>query len=742
MSILSKLLIPFLLLSLLGCNNSEETQFEQTVHLVDPFLGTGGHGHTYPGATTPFGMVQLSPDNGTQGWDWVSGYHWSDSVIVGFSHTHLSGTGIGDWADISVQPILDNDSKAALENELIQYSFDHANEEARPGYYKVTFDNGIQVELSATKRVGIHRYRIADGTANLKLRFDMGFAINWDESTDAMLKILDDSTLVGYRKSTGWSKNQEVYFAARFNGTFAEIEWPEEAPEEVVEQQVWTSKKAKLLLSVQAKEYILRVGLSSASIDGAIKAIEMEAPHQNFDQYVEDANALWANELNSIRATFKNPAADTIFATALYHTSLAPNLYSDANGSFKAVGGGQKNLTDFDRYTVFSLWDTFRATHPLFLFTQSERLDDFLQSVLSFYDESGLLPVWALSGHETNTMTGYHAVPVLAEAILKGRLTNKMLVQKAYEAMKKSAMQDIRGTNYYLEYGYIPADLDGWSVTKTLEYAYDDWCIAKVAAYLGEEEDETYFLRRAKSYEALFDSETHFMRAKDSKGNWVEPFDPYYSEHGFEGMYIEGTAWQHSWFVPHDVAGLISLFGSKEAFTTKLDSTFETSSELRGENVSVDISGLIGQYAHGNEPSHHVAYLYSFADEAWKTQQKVRQIMNELYTTGAEGLSGNDDCGQMSAWYIFSALGFYHVDPVSGQYILGSPLVEQAVLNLPNGKQFKVETDHQAKNNIYVQSVKLNGVELQRPWITYDEIMQGGVLHFSMSEQPNKLLYK
>lgn len=725
----------FTLLLALACQQSQPESFD-TYSQVDPFIGTGGHGHTYPGATTPFGMVQLSPDNGTEGWDWCSGYHYSDSLLAGFSHTHLSGTGIGDWADISVMPLLEQDRSV---NPSPRYRYEHANEQAKPGFYHLQLDNGIEAELTATPRVGIHRYQFPDGQASLS--FDMGFSINWDDPVDSYLHLLNDTTLVGYRISTGWAKDQRVYFAARFSNPLTSYAaFTKDEALGGMDGDSLRAPEARFVIHWDNQdEILLRVGLSSASIEGAIASLQQEAPKNSFAEYRASAKALWNEGLSGISARFHEPAYDTIFATALYHTMLAPNLYEDANGTYKGVGGSIQQAEDFDRYTVFSLWDTFRAAHSLFLFTQPDRIDDFYRSMLAFYDESGALPVWALSGHETHTMTGYHAVPVLAEGILKGYIQDQQLIRKAYEAMKKSAMQDIRGTNFYREYEYIPHDKDGWSVTKTLEYAYDDWCIAQVAAILGEEEGEQYYLKRSQYYRNLFDPETGFMRAKDSDGNWVEPFDPYYSEHGFEGMYIEGTAWQHSWFVPHDVKGLADLFGGKQKLIKKLDETFETSSELRGENVSVDISGLIGQYAHGNEPSHHVAYLYTMLGEHHKTQQKIRQILTELYTTGPEGLSGNDDCGQMSAWYIFSALGFYPVDPVSGKYIIGSPLVERAEIKLSQNKTFEIRVENQADEHPYIQEIRLNGQNIaNRMWISHEEILAGGKLEFVMTAKPNR----
>jgi predicted alpha-1,2-mannosidase len=698
-----------------------------TLHLVDPFVGTGGHGHTFPGATLPFGMVQLSPDNGTEGWDWCSGYHYSDSMIAGFSHLHLSGTGIGDLYDISLMPYYASEALAGK-----RAKFSHRNETAKPGYYSVMFDNGITTELTTTQRTGMHRYTFPADSVKC-IAINLGFSINWDKPTDALITQLNDTLITGYRMSTGWAKDQRVFFAAVFSQPMQSVRFADQ-PKATTELR---DPKARAICTFAqgAEPLFVKVGISSASVEGALANLQAETAGLQFNQAVAAAGVQWEAELGKIRATLISKELDTVFATALYHTAMAPNLYSDVQGGYKAADHTVRTAKGFERYTVFSLWDTFRASHPLFTLTQPERLNNFFQSIMAFYDEHGLLPVWALMGNETNTMTGYHAVPVLADAILKGLLTENL--DKVYEAMLASAGQSIRGSNFYREYGYIPADKYGWSVTKTLEYAFDDWCIAQVAKKLGKADDYRRFTARAAYYANLFEPTTGFMRAKNSQGAWLEPFDPFHSEHGFEGMYIEGTAWQHTWFVPHDVAGLIALYGSPQAFVQHLDSIFEVTSEMTGENVSVDISGLIGQYAHGNEPSHHVAYLFSYAGQPWKTQERVRQIMKKMYTTGPEGLAGNDDCGQMSAWFVFSALGFYPVNPADGNYVLGSPLVTDAQIRLGEGRTFRVSAKNNSEANSYVQSVSLNGKALSRSFISHAEIMAGGELVFTMGPEPN-----
>ena len=714
-----------------------ETEVRYTEY-VDPFIGTAAHGHTYPGATVPFGMVQLSPDNGTHGWDWVSGYHYTDSVIVGFSHTHLSGTGIGDLADILFMPVQRevevNKIVASREDYDYKSSFSHDKESAAPGFYSVYLnDNHVKVELTASERVGFHQYTF-DGTGKPQIIIDLGFAINWDKPVDTYLKIENDTTLVGYRKSKGWADQQQLYFSARFSEPITSYTIYEDGS--AIEGAEVTSPRSLVILSFEEGKKVIRakVGLSSADITGATKSLS-EIDHWDFQRSKPEASDKWEAELSKIQVQGQNEEQLKTFYTALYHTSLAPVIYSDLKGKYKGADGEVYQVEDYKKYSIFSLWDTFRAANPLFTITQPERVNDFINSMLSHYDEYGLLPVWELTGNETNTMTGYHAIPVITDAWLKG--FEGFDKPKAYEAMKKSAMQDIRGVNFYKKFGYIPADLENESVTKNLEYAYDDWCIAQIAKELGKKEDYDYFMERSRSYKHLYDSTTRFMRGKLADGTWTEPFDPKYSSHRVDAEYTEGNAWQHSWFVPHDVEGLIDLMGGEDVFVKMLDSLFSESSEIHGDNVSADISGLIGQYAHGNEPSHHIAYLYNFAGQPWKTQKIVRQITDELYNSEPDGLSGNEDCGQMSAWYVFSALGFYPVNPANGMYVIGAPMFEKAVINLPEGKQFEIMATGLSERNTYIQAVELNGKPLERSFIKHQEIMAGGTLKFDMGPEIN-----
>lgn len=691
---------------------------------VDPFLGTGGHGHVYPGATVPFGMVQLSPDNGTEGWDWSSGYHYSSTTIAGFSHTHLSGTGIGDWCDISVLPLTDTQN---IRSEKILIPFDHAQEKARPGFYQVKLDNKIQVELTATERTGYHRYQFPTNEA--WLRFDMGFSINWDDPKDGYLRLIDDSTIVGHRFSEGWAKGQKVYFAARFSSPIQQHLFLNDTASS--NGEAW-GKEVKLALQFQPKDQLqFKVSLSSVSTEKALQ----ELAQQNglsFDQVVQSADQLWEAELNKIQIESDDPEVMTKFYTSLYRTCMAPVLYSDADGSFQTAAGQFGNSSTYgNRYTIFSQWDVFRALNPLFTITQPKRVPEMINSMLQFYEENGLLPVWDISTWEANTMTGYHSVPIIADAILKD--ISGFDYQKAYEAMKASAAQNQRGTEAYRKYKYVPQNLHGWSVTITLEYAFDDWCIAQVAQKLGKMDDYKLFMERSNYYKNLFDPATGFMRGKDTSGKFIEPFDPLWSEHGFDGQYIEGTAWQHSFFVPHDVAGLAALYGGQAQLIKKLDELFEAPSELHGENTSADVSGLIGQYAHGNEPSHHIIYLYTLLGKPEKTAKWLRVVADSMYKTGPDGLVGNDDCGQMSAWYVWSALGLYPVNPASGEYVFGVPFINKATIKLPNDKTLTIRVKRNSNTKEeFLQKVMWNGKPVEITSISHAELLKGGTLELGL----------
>ncbi|MEH0157593.1 GH92 family glycosyl hydrolase [Limibacter armeniacum] len=708
---------------------------------VDVFIGTGEHGHTYPGATVPFGMVQLSPNNGKSGWDWVSGYHYSDSIIVGFTHTALSGTGIGDLSDILIMPTtasVDLTKKIKSRDDYdYKAKYSHQQEVARPGFYQVTLQpSQIKAELTTTERSGMHRYTFPEiGEASVVM--DLGFAINWDGPYDTEIRVEAPTIVSGYRFSKGWAANQQVYFVMEFSKpikSYKLVEGTSLANENA--QSVMAAKtKGQFFFDVEADEEVLvKVGLSTVSVEGAKNNLAKENPDWDFETIKNKAFKLWDKELNQIQVSADTDSLKSIFYTALYHTKLAPTILSDVDGQYRGADQ-QVHKTAGTYYSTFSLWDTFRANNPLFTILDADRVSDMVNTMLRHYDENGRLPVWALAANETDCMTGNHSIPVITDAILKG--VKGFDYDKAFEAMKETQMKDIRGLNHYKKYGYIPLDKQDESVTITLEYAFDDWCVAQVAQKLGKQSDYKAFLKRSEAWQYLFDKETGFMRGKDSKENWRTPFDPKRSEHRKDTDYTEGNAWQHSWFVLQDVEGLIKAHGGNKAFVNKLDLLFSESSEITGDHASPDISGLIGQYAHGNEPSHHITYLYALAGAPEKTAEKVHEIMTTQYSAQPEGISGNEDCGQMSAWYVMSAMGIYPVNPASGQYVIGTPLFDRVQIQLKNGKTLEITTNNKSDQNIYVKSVKLNGKVLKGHLITHQEILNGGKLEFEMSAKPS-----
>jgi predicted alpha-1,2-mannosidase len=565
------------------------------------------------------------------------------------------------------------------------------------------------------------------------IKIDLGFAINWDKATECHLRQVSPTRFVGYRKSTGWAKKQVVYFALEISKPVNELVLFADKKKAGSSTATAQDLKAFLQFSTREKEQvILKVGLSFASVEGAVASLK-ETDGKSFDVVQKEATASWEKELSKVIVTSNDESFLRTFYTAFYHTCMAPFTFSDANGSYTGADG-KVHQSATPVYSVHSLWDTFRGANPLNTVFQTERVPHIIQSYLSFYKQHGLLPVWDLYFNETNTMTGYHAVPVIADAILKG--IKGFDYNLAYEAMKASAMQNIRGTDYYRQFGFVPQDKHGWSVTMTLEYAYDDWCIAQVAKKLGKQDEYEMFTTRSLSYRKLFDPKTGFFRAKNKNGKWVEPFDPYYSEHGFEGMYIEGTAWQHTFFVPHAVEDYARLLGGTDKLLEKLDTLFTTTSQMRGENVSSDISGLIGQYAHGNEPSHHIAYMYTALGKPHKSAERCWQVMTTLYSDKPDGLAGNEDCGQMSAWYVWSALGMYPMNASSGRYLFGTPMVDKATIKLPNGKSFSIEVKRASVASKYIQSVQLNGKTIPVKDITHQQLMQGGKLQFVLTDQP------
>jgi predicted alpha-1,2-mannosidase len=718
-------------------NNQQDNFF--TNH-VNPFIGTGGHGHTYPGATVPFGMLQVSPDNGISSWDWCSGYHYSDSIVAGFSHLHLSGTGIGDLADILFMPTnkkLDLTTKTTSRDQLPYKSkYNHVNEKATPGSYQVFLeDPKINVELTSSQRSAFHKYTFAKNDKQ-SVVIDLGFAINWDKALKTSITVEDQFTISGYRYSMGWAKNQKVFFVAKFSKPITESVL-------LANKQIVTGKSAEgentaAQLFFDAKnnqELFVKVALSSVSVANAKDNLDDE--NSNFENTKTNAANIWNTALNKIEVETPVDSLKTIFYTAMFHTQVAPVAYSDKNGQFRREDDQIVTAKDYTAYSTLSLWDTFRAENPLLTLLAPKQTSDIVNSMLAYYDTKKILPVWTLYANETNTMTGYHSIPVIVDAYQKG--IKGFDAEKAYQAMKATMMQDERGLNFYKKYGYIPYNLLDESVTITLEYAYDDWCVAQMAKALGKTEDYQFFLNRSKAYQYLFDSKTGFMRGKSEDGkSWNEPFDPKHSNHREHTDYTEGNAWQHSWFVPHNVDDFITLHGSNEVFTKRLEQLFTESSEITGSNVSADISGLIGQYAHGNEPSHHIAYMFNHANQPWRTQYWVRHILDTQYNTTPNGLSGNEDCGQMSAWYVFSSMGLYPMNPASGEYEIGSPIFEKAKINLEGGKSFVIEAENVSNKNFYIQSATLNGVPFNTTVITHKQILQGGILHFVMGAEPNK----
>ncbi|MDA8850165.1 GH92 family glycosyl hydrolase, partial [Flavobacteriaceae bacterium] len=702
--------------------------------------GTGGHGHTYPGATVPFGMLQVSPDNGISGWDWCSGYHITDSITIGFSHLHLSGAGIGDLGDIRFMPVNKkvNLAQAFKTRDDIPFksNYSHEQETAEPGYYSVFLkDFNVKAELTTDLRTAYHNYTYTKNDTQ-SLVIDLGYAFNWDKVELSSLKIEDKFTVSGFRHSSGWAINQKVFFVAKFSKAINNFDLV--ADERYTEENSVTGIKtsAQLFFNNLGEDKLrVKVGLSSVSVANALENISDSM--QNFEVAKNKASKNWNEALSKIEIETPVDSLKTIFYTALYHSQLAPVTFSDENGELRLENDRIVKAENFTAYSTLSLWDTFRAQQPLLTLLEPNHVADIINSMLAYYEPKGILPVWTLYGNETNTMTGYHSIPVIAEAYLKG--VKGFDVNKAYEAMKATMQQDERGLDYYKKYGYIPCEFLEESVTITLEYAYDDWCVAKVAKALGKTEDYDYFMDRSKSYTNLFDAKTGFMRGKFQDGKtWREPFDPKHSAHRIKADYTEGNAWQHSWFVPHDVENLIALHGGDEIFASKLEQLFTESSEITGDNISNDISGLIGQYAHGNEPSHHIAYMFNRANKPWRTQYWVREILKTQYNTTPNGLSGNEDCGQMSAWYVLSSMGLYSMNPASGEYEIGSPLFEKTTLNVSDDTFFIIEAEHVSDTNIYIQSATLNGNDFNQTVISHQQIIQGGTLKFVMGPKPNK----
>ncbi len=685
---------------------------------VDPFIGTDGHGHTYPGATLPFGMVQLSPDTRLEGWDGCSGYHFTDDVVYGFSHTHLSGTGVSDYGDILLMPATEIPRLEERPTSGLATRFDKASEDAEPGYYAVELDGGIGVELTASERAGFHRYRFPTGQPAYVL-VDLAHR---DATIEAALRIVGDREIEGFRRSAGWARDQIVHFVARFSRPFSgpALHTDGGAVEEITGTQV-----AAILSFDPTAELRVKVGISAVDVDGARANLDAEIPDWDFDAVRASARERWNQALGRIVVEGGSDEQRTIFNTALYHSLVVPNVYSDVDGRYLGLDRRVHRAEGRRHYTVFSLWDTFRATHPLYTLIERQRTKEFIETFLAHYQQGGRLPVWELAANETDTMIGYHSVSVIADAYLKG--IRNFDAELALEAMIDSAGRDHFGLEAYRSQGFVGAEDDAESVSKTLEYAYDDFCIAQMAGALGKSQIEAEFQRRSQSWRHLLDPATGFMRPRRNQ-RWLVPFDP----RRVDNHYTEANAWQYSLYVPHDLRGLADALGGDAAFVERLDALFEADPETLGRD-QLDITGLIGQYAHGNEPSHHMAWLYHYAGRPDRSAERVREILSTLYTPAPDGLAGNEDCGQMSSWYVFAALGLYPVCPCSPDYVLVPPIFASATLSFEDGRHFTLRTSGAGP---YVRSATLNGEPLTRSYLRHDEIIAGGELVLNLSSEP------
>jgi len=711
------------------------TAAEDFARFVNPFVGTAAHGHTFPGATRPFGMVQVSPDTRVLGWDACAGYHYSDDFIHGFSHTHLSGVGIPDYCDILVAPQTGTAAVATPQPDKNRRGygshFSHARETAEPGYYAVRLDDvHVGVELTATPRVAFHRYTFpADVPRSLVLDLE-----HRDVVLDAELRVVSPTEIAGYRRSGAWAKDQRVYFVLRFEQPVARVQLYDAGQPSPSATAQLSGKKLKALIALASdatpgSAVQFKVALSPVSIDGARRNLEAELPGWDFAATRVEARAAWNRVLAKVAVEGRDPARLRTFYTALYHAYLCPNLFNDADGHY--IGrDGKLHRADHDYYTVFSLWDTYRAWHPLMTILEPDATRDFIRTFLLQYQQGGLLPVWDLAGNETFCMNGYHAASVIADAYAKG--IRGFDADLAVAAMKQSATREHFGLGAYQRDGFIARDEGREGAARTLEYAYDDWCIATFADMLGRTADRDVFLRRSQSYRHLFSPRDGFFVAREN-GGWHRPFNP--REINFN--YTEGNAWHYRFSVPHDIGGLIDLFGGDAAFASALDAMFNDVAPTEGRE-QLDVSGLVGQYAQGNEPDHHVAYLYNYVGRPADTQRRVREIMSTLYSDQPDGLCGNEDCGQMSAWYLLSALGFYQVTPGLPRYALGSPLFDRATIDVGGGRKFTIIAKNQAPANACIVSATLDGAPLTRSFLTHTEIIAGRELVVTMSDEPNR----
>ncbi|MDE5642975.1 MAG: GH92 family glycosyl hydrolase [Muribaculaceae bacterium] len=720
------------LVAAVSCSSAETgSQTGDLASEVNPMIGTDFTGNTYPGAQAPFGMVQLSPDNGLPGWDRISGYYYPDSTIAGFSHTHLSGTGAGDLYDISFMPVT-FPVKEAPAPLGIHSLFSHDSEHARAGYYKVRLDDyGIDVELTATERVGLQRYTMPGGKAAVLL--NLSKAMNWDAVTDASIEIIDSVTVAGHRFSDGWARDQKVWFVSRFSVPFDSVS----VSDTIIDRDgapASVAQDAAFYFNTTAGQQItVATALSVTSVDNAMANLEAEAPDVDFDKAEAATRKAWNEALGSIRVTTPDSTLRRIFYTALYHSMLAPTIYCDTDGSYPGPDGKIHKADGFTNYSSFSTWDTYRASHPLYTIIAPDRAADMARSLIEFGVQNGRLPVWNMWGSETDMMIGYHSAPIITEAILKN--TGVTDAEKALDIMVKTArMRDYRQLGDYIDLGFVPVqEGQNWEMSKTLEYAYDDYAIAMLAKHLGRNDIHDEFMARAGNYANTYNPASGFFQPRLRDGSFVEPFNP--DEYTEE--ICESNAWQYLFSVQHDIDGMTRLFGGRKELENKLDSMVSHQTDPSVE-LPIFSTGMIGQYAHGNEPSHHNPYLYNYTDSPWKGADWLRRIMTELYTDSPDGLPGNEDMGQMSAWYVFSALGFYPLNPVSGLYELGAPMFEEAEICLPGGKTFTVKAKGLSEGKRYIASATLDGKPLEQPRISHSDIMDGGVLELQMtSEQTN-----
>lgn len=720
---------------------------------VNVFIGTGGHGHTFPGATLPHGMVQLSPDTRLFGWDACSGYYYDDTSIMGFSHTHLSGTGIGDYGDILFMPVVGEKPLIAgtAENpdEGYRSRFSHEQESARPGYYQVLLqDDSINVELTATLRAGLHRYTYPKAS-DARLIVDMEPTIHGHQHPVTQIRVVNDSTIAGMKYTVGWAKRHYVYFYAVFSSPFDyKLYSGTEYQSDSTSVTVNTAKAVISFRNLPADGRVLaKVGISSVDEEGARLNVEAEIPNWDFEGVMQQANTAWNEALGKIDIETSDNDSRTVFYTSLYHAFIQPSLASDVDGRYRTMGYEIKQDASYTNYTVFSLWDTFRAAHPLYTIVTPEQNQAFIRSLLRKYDEGGILPKWELASNETGTMIGYHAVSVIADAMMKKQCDFD--VKKALEACIRSSVYDTTGVTpmmdrqilngklmpvsikYKNELGYIPCDKVGGSVSQGLEFAYNDWLIAQMMKEHNRKDLYDKYMELSRNYRNYFDPETKLMRGRLSDGSWITPFDPASVQR--PSNYVEGNAWQWAWFVPQDVEGLMELVGGQKSFEAHLDTLFTTSSELTGDpNAAADVTGMIGQYAHGNEPSHHIPYLYNYAGAPRKTQALVDHILRTLYHNDPNGLSGNEDVGQMSAWYALSAMGFYSFCPGRPVYEIGRPMFDKVTIHLSDGKDFVIQAKNNSEENKYIRSMKLNGEELAEPRFSHFDLMKGGELILEM----------